>query len=86
MTVDLMDTQNVPTESMLDMDYFKNLRIKNIQPDGSTIEKVLQAQGFEWNITPNSMKVTITTLEPIVEGFICGSDLSGIIGTNILAY
>ena len=86
MTVDLMDTQNVPTESMLDMDYFKNLRIKNIQPDGSTIEKVLQAQGFEWNITPNSMKVTITTLEPIVEGFIIGSNLSGIISTNILAY
>ena len=85
-TIDLLDTQNVPTETMLDFDYFRTMRIKNIQPDGSTIEKVLQAQGFEWNITPNSMKVTITTLEPIVEGFIIGSDLSGIIGTNIMAY
>ena len=85
-TIDLLDTQNVPTETMLDFDYFRTMRIKNVQPDGSTIEKVLQAQGFEWNITPNSMKVTITTLEPIVEGFIIGSSLSGIIGTNILAY
>lgn len=86
MTVDLMDTQNVPTETMLDIDYFRNLRIQNTQPDGSTIVKVLQAQGFEWNITPSSMKVTITTLENQVEGFIIGSDLSGIIGTNIMAY
>jgi hypothetical protein len=32
------------------------------------------------------MKVTVTTLEPIVEGFIIGSDVSGIIGTSIMAY
>jgi len=28
----------------------------------------------------------VTTLEPIVEGFIIGSAVSGIIGTNIMAY
>jgi hypothetical protein len=85
MTVDLLDP-DVPTATMLDLDYFSNLKITNVQPDGSTIVKTLQAQGLDWNITPNSMKVTVTTLEPIVEGFIIGSAVSGIIGTNIMAY
>ena len=85
MTVDLLDPA-VPTATMLDLDYFSNLKITNIQPDGSTIVKTLQAQGLAWNITPNSMQVTVTTLEPIVEGFIIGSAVSGIIDTNIMAY
>jgi hypothetical protein len=85
MTVDLLDPA-VPTATMLDLDYFSNLKITNVQPDGSTIVKTLQAQGLAWNITPNSMQVTVTTLEPIVEGFIIGSSVSGIIGTNIMAY
>lgn len=85
MTVDLLDP-DVPTATMLDLDYFQQLKITNVQPDGSTIVKTLQAQGLAWDITPNSMKVTVTTLEPIVEGFIIGSDVSGIIGTSIMAY
>lgn len=85
MTVDLLDP-DVPTATMLDLDYFAVLKITNVQPDGSTIVKTLQAQGLDWNITPNSMKVTVTTLEPIVEGFILDSAVSGIIDTNILAY
>jgi hypothetical protein len=71
---------------MLDLDYFQQLKITNVQPDGSTIVKTLQALGLAWDITPNSFKVTLTTLEPIVEGFIIGSAVSGIIGTSIMAY
>lgn len=85
MTVDLLDP-DVPTATMLDLDYFQPLKITNVQPDGSIIVKTLQAQGLAWDITPNSMKVTVTTLEPIVEGFIIGSAVSGIIGTSIMAY
>jgi hypothetical protein len=85
MTVDLLDP-DVPTATMLDLDYFQQLKITNVQPDGSTIVKTLQALGLAWDITPNSMKVTVTTLEPIVEGFIIGSAVSGIIGTSIMAY
>jgi hypothetical protein len=85
MTVDLLDP-DVPTATMLDLDYFKPLKITNVQPDGSTIVKTLQAQGFAWNITPNAMQVTVTTLEPIIEGFIIGSAVSGIIGQSIMAY
>jgi hypothetical protein len=85
MTVDLLDP-DVPTATMLDLDYFQQLKITNVQPDSSTIVKTLQALGLAWDITPNSMKVTVTTLEPIVEGFIIGSAVSGIIGTSIMAY
>jgi hypothetical protein len=85
LTVDLLDTA-VPTDTMIGLDYFDNVKITNVQPDGSTIIKTLQVQGLEWNITPNSMKCTVTTLEPIVEGFIIGSATSGIIGTSILGY
>jgi hypothetical protein len=85
MTVDLLDP-NVPTDTMIGLDYFDNVKITNVQPDSSTIVKTLQVQGLAWDITPNSMKVTVTTLEPIVEGFIIGSATSGIIGMSIMGY
>jgi hypothetical protein len=85
MTVDLLDT-DVPTDTMIGLDYFDNVEITNVQPDGSTIVKTLQVQGLEWSITPNLMKCTVTTLEPIVEGFIIGSSTYGIIGQSIMGY
>lgn len=85
MTVDLLDTA-VPTDTMIGLDYFDNVKITNVQPDGSTIVKTLQVQGMAWDITPNSMNCTVTTLEPIVEGFIVGSSTYGIIGQSILGY
>ena len=85
MTVDLQDS-NVPTNTMLGLDYFDNLLITNVQPDGSTIVKNLQFQGINWDISPNKMIATITTLEPIADGFVVGSSYYGIIGTNTLGY
>jgi hypothetical protein len=85
MTLDLLDP-NVPTDTIIGLEYFDNVEITNVQPDNSTIVKTLQVQGLAWDITPNSMKCTVTTLEPIVEGFIIGSATSGIIGTSILGY
>ena len=85
MTVDLLDTA-VPTDTMIGLDYFDNLKITNVQENGSTIVKTLQVQGLAWDITPNSMKCTVTTLEPIVEGFIIGSSTYGIIGQSIMGY
>jgi hypothetical protein len=71
---------------MIGLDYFDNVKITNVQPDGSTIVKTLQVQGLAWDITPNSMKCTVTTLEPIVEGFILNSPTYGIIGQSIMGY
>jgi hypothetical protein len=85
MTVDLLDPA-VPTDTMIGLDYFTNVRISNIQPDGSTIVKTLQVQGLKWEISPNVMQCTVTTLEPIVDGFIIGSAERGIIGVSAMTY
>ncbi len=85
MIVDLYDP-NVPSATMLDLDYFDNVVITNIQPDGSTITKNLQIQGVIWEITPNSWTGNFTTLEPIVDGFILSNSTYGVIGEDILSY
>ena len=85
MTVDLLDTA-VPTGTMLGIDYFQNVDISNIQPDGSTITKNLQVQGIAWDITPNRWLGTFTTLEPITDGFIIGNTTYGVLGDDILGY
>jgi hypothetical protein len=85
MVVDLLDPA-VPTDTMIGMQFFDNLKITNVQPDGSTIVKTLQCQGINWDITPNKMTATITTLEPIADGFIVGSSTYGIIGVSTLGY
>jgi hypothetical protein len=85
MTVDLLDP-DVPTNTMLAMDYFTNVDISNIQPDGSTITKNLQVQGIAWDITPNRWLGTFTTLEPITDGFIIGNSTYGVLDDDILSY
>lgn len=85
MTVDLLDP-DVPTDTMIALDYFDNLLITNVQPDGSTIVKNLQYQGVNWDITPEKMTCKITTLEPIADTVIVGSSYYGIIGTSTLGY
>lgn len=85
MAIDLLDP-NVPTDTILGIDYFTQLKITSTQPDGSLIVKTLQAQGVNWDITPNKLTAVFTTLEPIIEGFVIGSAVSGIIGQSIMAY
>lgn len=85
MSLDLLDPQ-VPTDTIIGLDYFDNLKITNVTQEGSTIVKTLQAQGFAWDITPNKMSVAITTLESICDGFIIGNDTFGIIGTSTMSY
>jgi hypothetical protein len=85
LTVDLIDPA-VPTDTLIGLDYFDNLEITNVTENGSTIVKTLQAQGFAWDITPNRMQVAITTLEPIIDGFIIGSSTYGIIGQSTFSY
>jgi hypothetical protein len=85
MSVDLYDPL-VPNGTLLDLDYFDNVVISNIQPNGSTITKNLQIQGVQWDITPNSWTGNFTTLEPISDGFIIGNSTYGVLGEDILSY
>jgi len=85
MVVDLLDP-SVPTDTIIGLDFFDNLLITNIQPDGSTIVKNLQYQGINWEINAQKLMATISTLEAIADGFVVGSSYYGIIGTNTLGY
>jgi hypothetical protein len=85
MTIDLLDS-NVPTGTILGLDYFSNVEISNIQPDGSTITKELQVQGVNWDISPTRWIGTFTTLEPLTDGFIIGNATYGVLGDDILSY
>jgi hypothetical protein len=85
MTIDLLDP-DVPTDTMIGLDYFQNCRITNVGEAGSTIVKTLQVQGLTWNISPNSMDVTVTTLEQLTNGFVISSPVSGIIGESAMTY
>jgi hypothetical protein len=85
MTLDLLDP-SVPTATALALDYFDNVIITNIQPDGSTIVKNLQVQGVSHDITPFTWISNYTTIEPLVDGFIIGNSTYGVLGDDILSY
>ena len=70
----------------LSLDYFDNVTISNIQPNGDTITKTLQVQGITHDITPNSWFSTFNTMEPITDGFIIGNAEYGILGVSRLAW
>lgn len=68
------------------LDFFSPVQITNNQPGGSTITKTLQVFGVTHDITPNSWFTTFTTSEPLIDGFILGSSVAGILGDDVLAY
>jgi hypothetical protein len=70
----------------LDLDYFDPVTITTNQPGGTTLTKTLQVFGKHMEITPNSWRVKMTTLEAIIDGFILDSTLSGILDESVLSY
>ena len=70
----------------LGLDYFDPVTITTNQPGGSTLTKTLQVFGVAQSITPNSWKTTLTTLEPIIDGFILDSSLYGLLDSGVLSY
>ena len=77
------------TVAALDLDFFDPVTITTTQPAAtgtSTLTKTLQVFGVQHSISVNSWKTTFTTLEPIIDGFLIGSSLYGVLGTNTLSY
>lgn len=70
----------------LSLDYFDVVEISNNQQGGSTLTKTLEIMGIAHDITPNTWQVRFTTQEPIIDGFILDSAVSGIIGTSVFSY
>jgi hypothetical protein len=86
-TLDLYtDNYAAGVTAALDLDFFDPITITTNQPGNSTLTKTLQVFGVAMAITPNSWKVTFTTLEPIIDGFVLDSALYGILDTGVLTY
>ena len=86
-TLDLYtNNYNAGILAALGLDFFDPVTITTTQPGSSALTKTLQVFGVAHSITPNSWKTQFTTLEPIIDGFIIGSSLYGILGTNVLSY
>jgi hypothetical protein len=69
----------------LDLDFFDPITVTTTQPGSSSLTKTLQVFGVSHDIKPSAWKTTLTTLEPIIESFIIGTNY-GILGTNTLSY
>jgi len=80
------DNYNTGIIAALDLDYFDPVTIKTAQPGSTSIEKTLQVFGKSMSITPNSWKVTMVTLEAIIDGLILDSALYGLLDTDVLSY
>jgi len=80
------DNYTAGTVAALDLDYFDPVTITTNQPGASTLTKTLQVFGVAHNITPNSWKTTLTTLEPIIDGLVLNSTIYGLLDSGVLAY
>ena len=80
------DNYNTGILAALDLDFFDPVTITTNQPGASTLTKTLQIFGVAHSVTPNKWRTTFTTLEPVIDGFIIGSTLYGILDTSVLSY
>ena len=86
-TLDLYtDNYNTGIIAALSLDFFDPITITTNQPGASTLQKTLQIFGVSMSISPNLWKVTFTTLEPIIDGFILDNAIYGLLDTGVLSY
>ena len=85
-TLDLYtDNYNAGILAALGLDFFDPVTVTTTQPGSSTLTKTLQVFGISHDVKPSNWKTTLTTLEPIIDSFIIGTNY-GILGTNTLSY
>ena len=80
------DNYDAGITAALDLDFFDPITITTNQPGNSTLTKTLQVFGIDMSITPNRWKTVLTTLEPIIDGFILDSTTFGVLDTSVLSY
>jgi hypothetical protein len=87
LTLDLFqDNYTAGTIAALGLNYFDPIEVTTTQPNSTTLNKTVQVFNINHQIRPNSWKVRYGTAEPIIDGFIIGSTVSGILGTSVLSY
>jgi hypothetical protein len=87
LTLDLQqDDYTAGTIAGLDLDFFDPITITTTQPNSTSLTKTVQVFNITHQIRPDSWKVRFGTAEPIIDGFILDSAVSGILGTSVFSY
>jgi hypothetical protein len=87
LTLDLFqDNYTAGTIAALGLDYFDPISVTTTQPNSTTLSKTVQVFNINHQIRPDSWKVRYGTAEPIIDGFILDSIISGILDTSVLSY
>ena len=87
LTLDLQqDNYTAGTIAALTIDFFTPVSVTTTQPNSTTLSKTEQVFNIAHQITPNSWKVKLGTAEPIIDGFILDSIVSGILDTSSFSY
>ena len=87
LTLDLFqDNYTAGTIAGLSLDYFDPIDVTTTQPNSTTLSKTVQVFNINHQIRPDSWKVRYGTAEPIIDGFILDSIISGILDTSVLSY
>ena len=87
LTLDLFqDNYTAGTIAGLRLDYFDPIDVTTSQPNSTTLSKTVQVFNINHQIRPDSWKVRYGTAEPIIDGFILDSIISGILDTSVLSY
>lgn len=73
-------------KAALGLEFFDPVKITTAMPGSTSITKTEQVFGIAHNITINSWKVDLTTMEAVLDGLILDSALYGILDTNVLSY
>jgi hypothetical protein len=80
------DNYTAGTIAALELDYFDPIDVTTTQPNSTTLSKTVQVFNINHQIRPDSWKVRYGTAEPIIDGFILDSIISGILDTSVLSY
>jgi hypothetical protein len=87
LTLDLQqDSYTAGTIAALTIDFFTPVSVTTTQPNSTTLSKTEQVFNIAHQITPSSWKVKLGTAEPIIDGFILDSIVSGILDTSSFSY
>lgn len=65
------------------LEMLENVRVIRTAP-GGLIDQTMLIHGITHDIRPGRWVTTFQTLEPVIQGFILGSQYSGVLGVNVL--
>lgn len=80
------DTNPNKPKAGVDLDLLEGITVTKAMPGNTSVTQKSLVNGIHHDITKSSWMTTLFTAEPLLAGFVLDSSISGIIGTDVLAY